>query len=120
MSAGNDEGHKVMATRYFAYCDTKGCREARPFLTFERNGVPMIRTAESGLVSLIDAAVFRPAGAVAAMTRRGIVCPSHGPMRVEGIKATHNPDKVCDGRCTHAKRASCDCSCGGANHGSSF
>jgi hypothetical protein len=106
--------------RFFAHCDSKGCGNARPFMAFtDTAGAPMIRT-ENGLENLYNAAYFRPAGIEAPMRRRGIWCEGHGPMRVQPLKATYNPDKACDGRCTSAKRASCDCSCGGANHGSSF
>lgn len=103
--------------RFFAYCETKGCREAKPFMAFEQAGHPMIRT-ENGLEDLYNAAYFRPPGIEAPMRRRGIWCDDHGPMRVEALKATYNPDVVCDGRCVNARRASCECSCNGANHGS--
>jgi hypothetical protein len=106
--------------RFFAHCDTKGCRAARPFMasTFP-DGRPFIRT-EFDREDLINASAFRPKGIEAPMRRRGIWCEAHGPMRVEVLNAKVNPSVPCDARCTGAKRASCECSCGGENHGSQF
>lgn len=83
------------------------------------NGTPIIRTAD-GLVGLCDVRDFGLKGAYEPMRKRGIVCEDHGPMKVESLKAKHNPTKVCDDRCVSAKRASCECSCGGVNHGTQF
>jgi hypothetical protein len=106
-----------MAERFFAYCEHKGCKARKPFLAPVVAGAPVIRT-DNGLENLFNAAYFRPAGIEAPMRRRGIWCDAHGPMRVEPLNATYNPEKVCDGRCTNARRGSCDCSCRGENHGS--
>ncbi|MFI0900497.1 hypothetical protein [Streptomyces sp. NPDC020983] len=109
-----------MAARFFGYCEHKGCKARQPFLAPTSDGKPMAHTADRIPVNLYNTAYFRTPATDDLMRSRGLWCNDHGPMRVEPLKVTHNPEKACDGRCTNAKRATCDCSCGGANHGAAY